>query len=259
MESTKLTGFTVVGIPERTNGVSCDSRDGGKSAVDSTVTQVRASSRPSLLRCPWRMPWRRSQQKTTRVADECRATSISTGKDTHTSSDAEANMHLKSLMAGQQQQGDEGGATHELPPVAGGDEAKEGKEEDGEPNEQGYKREVWEKKGDFLLSIIGYAVDLATIWRFPYLCYKNGGGKTIVSTSALYVQYLFSVYCQVPVSGWSVFQTQLCSSAQFLFTRSTTALNLQIQSLSINCSLLVLVTCSYLKPTCFALQFVTLF
>lgn len=41
------------------------------------------------------------------------------------------------------------------------------------------QREEWASKLEFILAVAGHIIGLGNFWRFPYLCYKNGGGTSL--------------------------------------------------------------------------------
>ncbi|XP_051931430.1 sodium- and chloride-dependent GABA transporter 2-like [Hippocampus zosterae] len=54
-------------------------------------------------------------------------------------------------------------------------------------------RGQWSNKMEFLLAVAGQIIGLGNVWRFPYLCYKNGGGVFFIP----YVLFLFA--CGIPL------------------------------------------------------------
>uniref|UniRef100_A0A4W6EXF2 Solute carrier family 6 member 11 n=1 Tax=Lates calcarifer TaxID=8187 RepID=A0A4W6EXF2_LATCA len=47
--------------------------------------------------------------------------------------------------------------------------------DNGDYNERGH----WNNKIEFVLSVAGEIIGLGNVWRFPYLCYKNGGENCV--------------------------------------------------------------------------------
>ncbi|XP_034097306.1 sodium- and chloride-dependent glycine transporter 1 [Drosophila albomicans] len=54
-------------------------------------------------------------------------------------------------------------------------------------------RGQWNSKAEFVLSLIGYAIGIGNVWRFPYLCYRSGGGAFLVP------YMLMVILCGIPL------------------------------------------------------------
>ncbi|XP_045907887.1 sodium- and chloride-dependent GABA transporter 3-like [Micropterus dolomieu] len=55
------------------------------------------------------------------------------------------------------------------------------------------ERGQWASKTEYILVVAGNVVGLGNVWRFPYLCYKNGGGAFLVPYG------LLAVVCGIPL------------------------------------------------------------
>uniref|UniRef100_A0A3B1JRJ0 Solute carrier family 6 member 15 n=1 Tax=Astyanax mexicanus TaxID=7994 RepID=A0A3B1JRJ0_ASTMX len=79
------------------------------------------------------------------------------------------------------------------------------------------ERPAWSSKFLYILAQVGFSVGLGNVWRFPYLCQKNGGGKSSFYTEYLYYPRLggigfasfvagfFAALYYNVIVGWSIF------------------------------------------------------
>ncbi|XP_014606088.1 PREDICTED: sodium- and chloride-dependent GABA transporter 1-like isoform X1 [Polistes canadensis] len=98
--------------------------------------------------------------------------------------------------------------------------AIQGRSTDFASREEDAERGGWDNKLDFLFSCISVSVGLGNVWRFPYLCYKNGGGAFLITYG------IAMLFCGIPIffqevaigqylgSGGMTLLSQLCPLLQ---------------------------------------------
>ncbi|XP_066954469.1 sodium-dependent proline transporter-like [Macrobrachium rosenbergii] len=72
---------------------------------------------------------------------------------------------------------------------------------EGEEEEKNKKRELWTTKWDYLFSLIGLTIGLGNVWRFPFVCYKNGGGAFLIPYLSMLVMVGIPVYMLETATG----------------------------------------------------------
>jgi len=70
--------------------------------------------------------------------------------------------------------------------------------------EEPSRRERWGSRTEFVLATVGNCVGVGNVWRFPYLCYKNGGGT-----------FLIPYFLALALVGTPIFMLELAVGQRF--------------------------------------------
>ena len=89
-------------------------------------------------------------------------------------------------------------------------------------------RDKWTHSHEFVFAVAGCAIGLGNVWRFPYLCYKYGGGSFLIP----YLFFLFAV--GVPLMMMEI------TMGQFMSLGGIEAWNMVRLSLSLDRASLIL-------------------
>ncbi|XP_046552145.1 sodium- and chloride-dependent glycine transporter 2-like [Haliotis rubra] len=74
--------------------------------------------------------------------------------------------------------------------------------------------EIWSHQLDYYLTLMGYTVGVGSIWKFPYMCARNGGGSFLIpfiiftllgSIPLTYLEMFVGQYSRGgPISAWKI-------------------------------------------------------
>ena len=87
-------------------------------------------------------------------------------------------------------------------------------------SEEDPKRGSWKGEFDFIFSLLGYSVGLGNVWRFPYLCYNNGGGAFLIPfvimlfIAGLPLMFMELSFAQYAALGPAVIFKRFCPIAE---------------------------------------------
>lgn len=98
-------------------------------------------------------------------------------------------------------------------------EGKECDVEEGGSDSEEEERPAWNSKLQYILAQVGFSVGLGNVWRFPYLCQKNGGGESppaVLSLGSLQKVRRSAAQIWVLKSGNSIYKTLFVSGNNWL-------------------------------------------